>query len=63
MRRYRVSRSVDDPHFVTVDLEFDGLEEAEAFRGALRELWRRVEGTVMTGPRDQMLETVESKQY
>jgi hypothetical protein len=46
-----------------VDLEFDGLSEAEAFRAALRELWRRVEGTVMQSPRAQILETVEGKAY
>ena len=63
VRRYRVLRSVDDPHFVTIDLEFDGSSEAEVFRGALRELWRRVEGTVMKSPRVQILETVESKEY
>jgi hypothetical protein len=63
VRRYQVLRPVDDPHFVTVDLEFDGSSEAEAFRAALRDLWRRVEGTVMQSPRAQILETVESKEY
>ena len=63
VRRYRVLRSVDDPNVVTVDLEFDGASEAEAFRTALRELWRRVEGTVMQSPRAQILEAVESKEY
>jgi hypothetical protein len=63
VRGYRILRPVDDPLFVTVDLEFDGLSEAEAFRAALRELWRRVEGTVMQSPRAQILETVEGKAY
>lgn len=62
VRRYRVLRPVDEPHFVTVDLEFDGLSEAEAFRGALRKLWNRVEGTVMESPRVRILETVESRE-
>jgi hypothetical protein len=39
VRRYRVLRPVDDPQFVTIDLEFDSLEEAAAFRGALEQLW------------------------
>ena len=63
VRRYQVLRPVDDPHFVMVDLEFDGSSEAEAFRAALRDLWRRVEGTVMQSPRAQILEAVESKEY
>ncbi len=63
VRRYRVLRSIDDRQFVTVDLEFDGLREAEAFRAALQELWRRVEGTVMLSPRAQILEAVEGREY
>jgi ribosomal protein L35AE/L33A len=40
MRAYRVSRRVDDPNTVTVDLEFDSLEDATAFRGALEQIWK-----------------------
>src|SRR5207245_1771311 len=29
VRRYRVLRSVDDPNYVMIDLEFDTLEDAE----------------------------------
>jgi hypothetical protein len=63
VRRYVVLRPVDDPNFVTIDLEFDGLRDAEAFRTGLRELWRRVEGAVMQSPRVVILETVESRAY
>lgn len=63
VRRYRVLRAVDDPKFVTVDLEFGGFDEAESFRTALEQLWRRVEGTVMQSPRARILEAVESKEY
>lgn len=40
MRAYRVSRQVDDPHKVSVDLDFDSVDEARAFRGALEQIWR-----------------------
>lgn len=63
VRRYRVLRPVDDPKFVTVDLEFEDRGQAEAFQARLRELWRRVEGTIMQSPRAQILEAVESKEY
>ncbi len=63
VRRYRILRPVDDRNFVTVDLEFDGSGKAEAFRAALGDLWRRVEGSVMQSPRAQILETVENKEY
>lgn len=61
--RYRVLRSVDDRRIVTVDLEFEDLRKAEAFRTALQEFWRGVEGTVIQSPRAQILEAVESKEY
>lgn len=39
VRRYRVFRPVDDPAYVKVDLEFDDLGAAEAFRVVLEDLW------------------------
>jgi hypothetical protein len=63
VRRYRVLRPADDPKFVTVDLDFESMGEAEAFRTALQGLWRNVEGTVMLSPRAQILEVVESREY
>jgi hypothetical protein len=39
VRRYRVFRPVDDPRYVKIDLDFDNVDEAEAFRTALQRLW------------------------
>ena len=50
VRRYRVLRSIDDPNYVLIDLEFDSKGEAEALLAATREVWRRVEGQVMWNP-------------
>lgn len=35
-RRYRISRDVDNPTALLVDLDFDTIEDAEAFRARLR---------------------------
>jgi hypothetical protein len=35
VRRYRVLRATDDPSYVMLELEFDTLSEAEAFKVAL----------------------------
>jgi hypothetical protein len=61
--RYRIFRPVDDPHFVCVDLDFDTKHAAEAFVTAMRAIWRRVEGTVMTSPRVRIGECVEHHEY
>lgn len=63
VRRYRISRAVDDANYVMIDLEFDTLRQAEALLAAMRAVWGRVEGTVMTDPRARLVEEVETKAY
>jgi ribosomal protein L35AE/L33A len=62
VRRYRVSRAVDDSNYVMIDLEFDTTTEAEALLAKMREVWRRVEGKVVWNPQARIVEPVESKQ-
>lgn len=40
VRRYRITRGVDDPRQVVIDLEFDDLSTARSFRLALDRLWQ-----------------------
>lgn len=63
VRRHQVSRPLDDPRYVMIDLEFDTRQEAEAFGGALRNVWRQVEGRVMADPKARLVEVVESQEY
>ncbi len=63
VRRYRILRPTDDPNYVMIDLEFDRAGEAETCLAALRDLWGRVEGTVMESPRARIVEVAESKEY
>jgi hypothetical protein len=63
VRRYQILRSVDDPNYVMIDLEFDTTSEAEALLAAMRKVWSRVEGQIMRNPQARIVETVESKEY
>jgi hypothetical protein len=64
VRSYRVLRPVDDPNYVVVDLEFVTRPEAEAFREALRDLWRGAEAAgLIESPRVRIVESVETKAY
>ena len=63
VRRYRVSRPIDDEKYVLVDLEFDTSAQAEALLAALRAVWGRVEGKVITSPRARVVEAVETREY
>ena len=63
VRRYQILRAVDDPNFVMIDLEFDTASQAEALLAAMRVVWGRVEGTIMTNPQARIVEAVETKKY
>lgn len=57
VRRYTISRSIEDPNYVLIDLEFDQPAEADAMLGKLRDLWSRVD--VMRDPGARVVEVVE----
>lgn len=63
VRRYQILRAVDDPNFVMIDLEFDTVQQAEALLAAMRDVWGRVEGTIMTNPKARIVEIAETKMY
>lgn len=63
VRRYQVLRASEDPNYVFIDLEFASMDKAEAFLENMREIWGRVEGTVITGPRARVVEIVETREY
>jgi hypothetical protein len=60
VRRYLVSRSVEDPNYVMIDLEFD-TEEAEGLLGKMRQVWSSgPRQSVMRNPQARIVETVEA---
>ena len=63
VRRYQISRAVDDPNYVMIDLEFDTVSQAEGLLAAMRVVWGRVEGTIMMSPKARIVEAVETKEY
>lgn len=47
-----------------LDLEFDTVGDAEALRGALKELWGRVQTEGLIGdPRALLVENIETRQF
>lgn len=62
VRNYSISRPIDDPNYVIIDLEFGSLKEAEDTLAALRDLWTKVEGQVMMNPQTRILDLVETIQ-
>src|SRR5260370_14907930 len=60
VRRYQILRSVDDPNYVLIDLEFDTLEEAEGLLAKMRRVWSGDGQMVMRNPQARIVETVQS---
>lgn len=65
VRRYQVFRPVDDPNFVAVDLEFDTLDEAEAFKVAIEAVWGSPQAlaALAGAPRARVVDVVERRAY
>jgi hypothetical protein len=61
VRHYWVRRTIADPNFVMIDLEFDSAAEAERVLEKLRRLWAGRGGALMRNPEAWILETVESR--
>ena len=63
VRSYRVMRPVDNERYVLVDLEFESSEEADGLLTAMRDVWSRVTGSLISDPRARIVENVETKTY
>jgi hypothetical protein len=63
VRSERIQQPVDDPHYIVVDLEFDSVAKAEAFRNFLQEVvWASPENApaLEGAPQTMILEQVRS---
>jgi hypothetical protein len=65
VRAYEIYRPVDDPNHIAVDLEFDELGKAEAFKVSLEALWRSPAAAPALGdaPRARIVDVVERRRY
>ena len=63
VRRYRISRSLDNPNYVMIDLDFERSNEADTFVDAMHQLWGRVEGKLIDRPLIRIVEALDRKEY
>ena len=59
--RYKIFRQTDATNYVIVELEFDDLDKAKNLLARLQQLWKQVEGKIITGPKARIIEIAESK--
>lgn len=58
VRRDHILRAADDPAHVAIELEFGTAAEAEALLAAMRPLWERVGGTLISNLRTRVFQVV-----
>lgn len=62
VRRFVISRLLDRPDTVMIDLEFDSLSQAQALLGTVQTVWQRVNGTLINDPQWRLSEVVETRE-
>jgi len=60
VRRYSVSRSVDEPNLVMIDLTFDSTDEARGLLAKMERIWLGSGKDVMQNPAAWITDTVET---
>lgn len=65
VRRFWISRQVDDPTLVMIDLDFDTASEAERFLTAMQSIWQapRARAALRDSPQAQIVQLVERREY
>ncbi|MBO0682369.1 MAG: hypothetical protein J2P45_04355 [Candidatus Dormibacteraeota bacterium] len=61
VRRYQVLRSIDDPNYVLIDLEFDTSFEADALLAAMRRVWSQAGHSASSSQQARIAEAVETR--
>ncbi len=56
---YRISHSVDDPNYVTIDLDFNNVADARKLLAFMEQVWEGPGKAFMVDPKAQIVEIVE----
>ena len=59
--RYKIFRQTDNLNYVIVELEMNSLDEAKNLLVKLQQLWKQIEGKIITGPKGRIIEMAEGK--
>lgn len=62
VRRYQILRPRDDPDYVMIDLEFDSVDQAEAFLRTMQRIWAGPGKAAMQNPRARITDRVEDRE-
>jgi hypothetical protein len=57
--RYRISQGIEDPNYVTIDLDFNTVADAQKLLEFMEQVWAGPGKVFMVDPRARIVETVE----
>ena len=57
--RYRISQGIEDPNYVTIDLDFNTVADAQKLLEFMEQVWAGPGKAFMVDPRARIVETVE----
>lgn len=60
VRCYRISQAIDDPNYVTIDLDFDTAADAQGLLATMEQVWPGPGKAFMVDPRAHIVETIEN---
>jgi hypothetical protein len=65
MRGYEIYRPHGDRAYIAVDMQFEGQEQAEAFKARLEALWQTPQAALAFSgtPQARIVDVVETKRY
>ena len=62
VRYYRILRPIHNLNYAIIELEFDSIDKAEGLLAAMREVWSRVQGTLVESPQARIVRVLESRE-
>lgn len=62
VRYYRILRPIHILNYAIIELEFDSIDKAEGLLAAMREVWSRVQGTLVESPQARIVRVLESRE-
>jgi len=62
VKEYRVYRPIEDDKFVIIDLDFENLQQAQTAKEALKNIFSKIEGSLIFGVQLKIITVVESKE-
>lgn len=61
VRRYRIARATDNPDYVMIDLELETATQAKTMLSGLQDLWPRLDGVLIDGPKGRIFDITEAQ--